>query len=155
MRNKDDTGDGVPTDQLQHNHCDCTGGHCSNHTVASCVCASHLNPCHKTTTAGTPSTMSSSPSSSTRASLVSSVKTFHKATSQDRHSGLCWESVKMIQVALSHAHHTTSRPPLARSCSWVWSSTWPRFWVCFFLGLDEHAADDEQARTPGKLHEQA
>ena len=49
-------------------------------------------------------------------------------------------------------NHKTSRPPRARSCSWVWSSTWPRFWVCFFLGHDEHAADDEQARP---LHEQA
>ena len=33
------------------------------------------------------------------------------------------------------------------------SSTWPRF--CFFLGLDEYAADDEQAGPPEKLHEQA
>ena len=40
----------------------------------------------------------------------------------------------------------TSRPPRARSCARVWSSTWPRLWVCFFLGLDEHTADDEQAR---------
>ena len=29
-------GDGVPTDQQSHNHCDCTGGHSSNYIVASC-----------------------------------------------------------------------------------------------------------------------
>uniref|UniRef100_A0A7S1AUT0 Uncharacterized protein n=1 Tax=Noctiluca scintillans TaxID=2966 RepID=A0A7S1AUT0_NOCSC len=29
-RNKDDMGDGVPTDQLSHNHCDCTGGRCKH-----------------------------------------------------------------------------------------------------------------------------
>ena len=46
-------GEGVPTDQLQHNLCDCTDGHCSNHVVASCVCAFRLNPHHKATTAGT------------------------------------------------------------------------------------------------------
>ena len=34
-RNKDDMGDGVPTDQLSHNHC--TDSHCSSHIVASCV----------------------------------------------------------------------------------------------------------------------
>ena len=47
------------------------------------------------------------------------------------------------------------RPPLARSYSWVWSSTWLGFWVCFFLGLDEYGADGEQARPPRKLHAQA
>ena len=36
--NKDDMGDGVPTDQLSHNHCDCTDSHCNSHIVASCVC---------------------------------------------------------------------------------------------------------------------
>ena len=46
-RNKDDTGDGVPTDQLSHNHCDCTD------IVSSCACASRPNRYHKTTTAGT------------------------------------------------------------------------------------------------------
>ena len=29
-RNK---GDGVPTDQLSHNHCDCTDSHCNSHIV--------------------------------------------------------------------------------------------------------------------------
>ena len=37
-RNKDDKGVGVPTDQLSHNHCDCTDGHCNSHIIASCVC---------------------------------------------------------------------------------------------------------------------
>ena len=114
-------GDGVPTDQQQHNHCDCSGGHCSNHIVALCVCgcALRFNPYHKTTTAGT---FHDVPSSSTRASLVSSVKThLTKPPSQDRLDGrvcpeelpvtgethtICAESVgervKMIQVALSH-----------------------------------------------------
>ena len=35
--NKDDMGDGVPTDQLSHNHCDCTDSHCNSHSVTSCV----------------------------------------------------------------------------------------------------------------------
>ena len=35
--NKDDMGDGVPTDQLLHNHCDCTDSHCNSHIVTSCV----------------------------------------------------------------------------------------------------------------------
>ena len=30
-------GDGVPTDQLSHNHCDCGDSHCRSHIVASCV----------------------------------------------------------------------------------------------------------------------
>ena len=44
-RNKDDMGDGVPTDQLSHNHCDCTDSHCNSHIVLSaCLCffLSHL-----------------------------------------------------------------------------------------------------------------
>ena len=32
-RNKDDMGDGVRTDQLSHNHCDCTDSHCNGHIV--------------------------------------------------------------------------------------------------------------------------
>ena len=36
-RNKYDMGDGVPTDQLSHNHCDCTDSYCNSHIVASCV----------------------------------------------------------------------------------------------------------------------
>ena len=32
-RNKDEMGDGVPTDQLSHNHCDCTDSHCNSHIV--------------------------------------------------------------------------------------------------------------------------
>ena len=68
MRNKGGTGDGVHTDQRSHNHCDCTDGHCSSHVVASCVFVLLV-----------PSIISTSPSSSTRASLVSSVKT-HLAT---------------------------------------------------------------------------
>ena len=35
--NKDDISDGVPTDQLSHNHCDCTDSHCNSHIVTSCV----------------------------------------------------------------------------------------------------------------------
>ena len=35
--NKDDMGDGVPTDQLSHNHCDCTDSHCNSHIFTSCV----------------------------------------------------------------------------------------------------------------------
>ena len=44
-RNKDDMGDGVPTDQLSHNHCDCTDSHCKCHIVLRvCLCflLSHL-----------------------------------------------------------------------------------------------------------------
>ena len=32
-RNKNNMGDGVPTDQLSHNHCDCTDSHCNSHIV--------------------------------------------------------------------------------------------------------------------------
>ena len=39
-RNKDDKGVGVPTDQLSHNHCDCTDSHCNSHIIASCACFS-------------------------------------------------------------------------------------------------------------------
>ena len=35
--NKDDMGDGIPTDQLSHNHCDWTDDHCNCHIVTSCV----------------------------------------------------------------------------------------------------------------------
>ena len=38
-RNKDDMGDGVPTEQLSRNDCDCTDSHCNSHIVASCVFA--------------------------------------------------------------------------------------------------------------------
>ena len=38
-RNKDDMGDCVPTDQLSHNHCDCTDSHCNSHIVLRvCLC---------------------------------------------------------------------------------------------------------------------
>ena len=38
-RNKDDTADGVPTDLLSHNHCDCTDSHCNSHIVLRvCLC---------------------------------------------------------------------------------------------------------------------
>ena len=91
--NKDDMGDGVPTDQLSHNHCDCTDSHCRNHIVASCVFVL-LGPTAITRRRRrVPSTMSTSPSSSTRASLVSlvntrSVKThFARPPSQDRLNG--------------------------------------------------------------------
>ena len=33
QRNKDDMGDGVPTDRLSHNHCDCTDSHCNSRIV--------------------------------------------------------------------------------------------------------------------------
>ena len=50
-RNKDDMGDGVPTDQLSHNHCDCTDSHCNSHIVLRvCLCflLSHpLSPVHR------------------------------------------------------------------------------------------------------------
>ena len=42
--NKDDMGDGVPTDQLSHNHCDCNASHCNSHIVTSCVCVFVLHP---------------------------------------------------------------------------------------------------------------
>ena len=45
--NKDDMGDGVPTDQLSHNHCDCTDSHCNSHTVTSCVFVLVLHSHHK------------------------------------------------------------------------------------------------------------
>ena len=44
-RNKDDMGDGVPTDQLSHNHCDCTDSRCNSHIelrVCLCFLLSHL-----------------------------------------------------------------------------------------------------------------
>ena len=46
-RNKDDTGDGVPTDQLSHNHCDCTDSHCNSHIVTSYVFVLVLHSDHK------------------------------------------------------------------------------------------------------------
>ena len=118
----------------KHNNCDCTDGHCSNHIVASCVRVfSRLNGGYFP---------QSSPSSSTRASPVSSVKThLTKPPSQDRLDGrvcprnglsqkthticarnLLWERVKMIQVALPHAlsqdHRWQGHTPGS------WSSTW-------------------------------
>ena len=36
-RNKDDMGNGVLTDQLPHNHCNCPDSHCNSHIVASCM----------------------------------------------------------------------------------------------------------------------
>ena len=45
-RNKDDMGDGVPTDQLSHNHCDCN----SHIVLRVCLCflLSHLlSPVHR------------------------------------------------------------------------------------------------------------
>ena len=46
-RNEDDMGDGVPTDQLSHNHCDCTDSHCNSHIVTSCVFVLVLHSHHK------------------------------------------------------------------------------------------------------------
>ena len=37
-------GDGIPTDQLSHNHCDCSVSHCNSHSVASCVFVFPFNP---------------------------------------------------------------------------------------------------------------
>ena len=45
--NKGDMGDGVPTDQLSHNHCDCTDSHCYSHIVTSCVFVLVLHSHHK------------------------------------------------------------------------------------------------------------
>ena len=45
--NKDDVGDGVPTDQLSHNHCDCIDSHCNSHIVTSCVFVLVLHSHHK------------------------------------------------------------------------------------------------------------
>ena len=70
-RNKDDMGDGVPTDQRSHIHCDCIDGHCSSHMVASCVFALLVPTPTTRRRRRVPSIMSTSPSSSTRASLVS------------------------------------------------------------------------------------
>ena len=72
-------GDGVHTDQRSHNHCDCTDGHCSSHNVASCVFVLLVPTPITRRRWRVPSTMSTSPSSSARASLVSLVKT-HLAT---------------------------------------------------------------------------
>ena len=50
-RNKDDMGVGVPTDQLSHNHRDCTHGHCNSHIVLRvCLCfllSHHLSQVHR------------------------------------------------------------------------------------------------------------
>ena len=45
--NKDDMGDGVPTDQLSQNHCHCTDSHCNSHIVTSCVFVLVLHSHHK------------------------------------------------------------------------------------------------------------
>ena len=45
--NKDDMGDGVPTDQVSHNHCDCTDSHCNSHIVTSFVFVLVLHSHHK------------------------------------------------------------------------------------------------------------
>ena len=45
--NKDDMGDGVPRDQLSHNHCDCTDSHCNSHIVTSCMLILVLHSHHK------------------------------------------------------------------------------------------------------------
>ena len=65
-------GDGVPTDQLSHNHCDCTDSHCRSHIVASCVFVPLVPTATTRRRRRVPSTMSTSPSSSRRASVVSS-----------------------------------------------------------------------------------
>ena len=100
-----------------------------------------------------PSTMSTSPSSSTRASLVSSVNT-HLATLPSQGGQLGTDNSDVYQqpiagltllalccpigaaprvnvdfssrcsapfLSVTH-HHKTSRPPPARSCSWVYST---------------------------------
>ena len=65
----DDMGDEVPTDQLSHNHCDCTD--CSKPHCRFRVCFVLLVSTLVTRRPRrVPSTMSTSPSSSTRASLV-------------------------------------------------------------------------------------
>ena len=70
-RIKDDMGDGVPTDQLSHKHCDCADSHCKSHIVASCVIVLLVPTAITRRRRRVPSTMSTSPSSSARASLVS------------------------------------------------------------------------------------
>ena len=45
--NKDVMGDDVPTDQLSHNHYDCTDSHCNSHIVTSCVFVLVLHSHHK------------------------------------------------------------------------------------------------------------
>ena len=57
-RNEDDMGDGVPTDQLSHNHCDCTDSHCNSHIVASCVFVALVPITTKRRRRRVPSTMS-------------------------------------------------------------------------------------------------
>ena len=105
-RNKDDTGNGVPKDQLSHNHCDCIDGHCNSHIVASCVFVLLVPSTMTRRRRRVPSTMSTrwtasratprmrcrSPRMrSTRANLVSSVKTrsverrLTKPPSHDKH----------------------------------------------------------------------
>ena len=75
MRNKDDLGDGVPTDQLSHNRCESTDSHCSSHIVASCVFVLLVSTLITRRPRRVPSTMSTSPGSSARTSLVSLVTT--------------------------------------------------------------------------------
>ena len=118
-----------------------------------------------------PSTMSLSPSSSARASLVSPVKTRHVSRSHPRtgtrtgKSDVYQQSIAGLSQGQRRPprsgwqcgcfcltpHHKTTRPPPAKFCSLVLSSTWPRFWFfvslstntrtrprfCFFLDLDE------------------
>ena len=76
MRNKDDMGDGVPTDQLSHKRCGCAD-HCSSHIVASCVLVLLVSTLITRRPRRVPSTMSSSPSSSARASLVFTCQDTH------------------------------------------------------------------------------
>ena len=102
----------IPQINRDTNHCDCTGGHCSNHVVASCVCAL-LVSILITIRQRVPSTMSYFPKRlDTGKSCVICQDTSHKATlpGQARRPCLSEEwpvtggrRVKMIHVALSHA----------------------------------------------------
>ena len=66
-------GDGIPTDQLSHNHCDCADSHCNSHIVTPCVFVLPFVPSPITSPSAADSFYFLS--SSGRASLVSSVKT--------------------------------------------------------------------------------
>ena len=66
--------------------------------------------------------------------------------------GVCRWKVETIQEALSHAL-SQDQQTTAGKVMLMGLSTRAHFWVCFFLSLDEHAADDEHSRPPEKLHE--
>ena len=97
------------------------------------VCACRLNLYHKTTTAGTYHNVYFLKQIGT-ASLVICQDTTCQGTSreatlpdrlEDRQLQPSLHEVRQCGCFRLTPHHKTSRPLLARSCSRVWSSTWP------------------------------